>query len=100
MTINKRIAITVASVAMTGAIGATALASSHSNAQANTRPGWGNGDKNHVHTGPPGQSVNVGKNGDDTRPGKGEGDKNHVHTGPPGQSVNVGDENGQEKSDK
>jgi hypothetical protein len=24
----------------------------------NTRPGWGNGDKNHEHTGPPGQSVN------------------------------------------
>ena len=23
----------------------------------NTRPGWGYGDKNHVHTGPPGQSV-------------------------------------------
>jgi hypothetical protein len=23
-----------------------------------TRPGWGYGDKNHVHTGPPGQSVN------------------------------------------
>lgn len=22
-----------------------------------TRPGWGFGDKNHVHTGPPGQSV-------------------------------------------
>ncbi len=24
----------------------------------NTRPGWGYGDKNHEHTGPPGQSVN------------------------------------------
>lgn len=23
----------------------------------NTRPGWGFGDSNHVHTGPPGQSV-------------------------------------------
>ena len=22
-----------------------------------TKPGWGKGDKNHVHTGPPGQSV-------------------------------------------
>lgn len=22
-----------------------------------TRPGWGFGDQNHVHTGPPGQSV-------------------------------------------
>ena len=27
------------------------------------------------------------KNLDDTRPGWGHGDKNHVHTGPPGQSV-------------
>jgi len=59
MTINKRIAITVASVAITGAVGATAFAS-QSSALTNTRPGWGNGDKNHVHTGPPGQSVNVG----------------------------------------
>jgi hypothetical protein len=25
--------------------------------QNGTRPGWGYGDKNHVHTGPPGQSV-------------------------------------------
>lgn len=24
----------------------------------NTRPGWGFGDTNHIHTGPPGQSVN------------------------------------------
>lgn len=23
----------------------------------NTRPGWGYGDKNYIHTGPPGQSV-------------------------------------------
>jgi Spy/CpxP family protein refolding chaperone len=27
-----------------------------------TKPGWGYGDKNHVHTGPPGQSVKVQKN--------------------------------------
>lgn len=26
-------------------------------ASGNMRPGWGFGDKNHVHTGPPGQSV-------------------------------------------
>lgn len=24
---------------------------------SNVRPGWGHGDKNHVHTGPPGKSV-------------------------------------------
>jgi hypothetical protein len=26
-------------------------------ANGGTRPGWGYGDDNHVHTGPPGQSV-------------------------------------------
>jgi len=62
MTFKKRIAITAASIAITGLAGATAFAS-QSAVQANTRPGWGNGDKNHVHTGPPGQSVNVGNAG-------------------------------------
>ena len=28
-------------------------------ASSSTRPGWGYGDKNHVHTGPPGQSVHA-----------------------------------------
>ncbi|MBX4188081.1 MAG: hypothetical protein KW793_03025 [Candidatus Doudnabacteria bacterium] len=27
--------------------------------QGNTRPGWGFGDANHVHTGPPGTSVSA-----------------------------------------
>jgi len=44
-----------------GLAGATiALAASAFAAKPNadtTRPGWGYGDKNHVHTGPPGQSV-------------------------------------------
>lgn len=26
-----------------------------------TKPGWGYGDQNHVHTGPPGQSVRPAK---------------------------------------
>ncbi len=45
-----------------------------------TQPGFGYGDKNHTHTGPPGQS--------NERPGWGYGDSNHIHTGPPGQSSN------------
>lgn len=89
MIINKRIAITVASIAISGAFGATALAS-QSHGQDGSRAGWGHGDKNHVHTGPSGQSVNVGHDKDDTRPGWGHGDKNHHHTGPSGQSVNIG----------
>ena len=43
-------------------------------------PGWGNGDKNHAHTGPP------GKTGSACRPGFGNGDQNHDHGGPPGQA--------------
>ena len=52
---------------------------------AGCQPGWGNGDTNHTHTGPPGQS------GDACRPGNGNGDKNHDHDGPPGQSNDPGD---------
>ncbi len=44
-----------------------------------TLPGWGTGDENHEHTGPPG--------GTSVRPGNGNGDENHEHTGPPGLSV-------------
>ena len=40
------------------------------------RPGWGYGDPNHDHTGPPGH--------EDTKPGWGYGDPNHDHSGPPG----------------
>jgi hypothetical protein len=45
------------------------------------RPGWGYGDDNHEHSGPPGQ-------GDNGKPGWGFGDNNHEHSGPPGQSDN------------
>lgn len=31
--------------------------SAFANASSTTKPGWGYGDTNHVHTGPPGQSV-------------------------------------------
>ena len=30
--------------------------------EGNLRPGWGYGDNNHVHTGPPGQSVRPSNN--------------------------------------
>jgi hypothetical protein len=44
------------------------------------QPGWGKGDTNHVHTGPPGSAD------DACYPGHGYGDKNHDHDGPPGQN--------------
>ncbi|MDP3703331.1 MAG: hypothetical protein Q8R78_02980 [Candidatus Omnitrophota bacterium] len=58
----------------------------------NMRPGWGYGDDNHEHSGPPGHEVsassggngNGGANGnsnDTERPGHGWGDDNHSHTG-------------------
>jgi hypothetical protein len=43
----------------------------------NQRPGWGHGDKNHDHTGPPGHSV---------RPHKSVKVNNHVNLG---TSVNI-----------
>ena len=57
MTIKSKIAVSAAAVAILGSLGATAIAAQPAD---NTRPGWGYGDKNHVHVGPPGQSVNVG----------------------------------------
>ena len=52
---------------------------------ASCKPGWGYGDENHCHSGPPGKK----KGGDDAvqpcKPGWGYGDKNHCHSGPPGQ---------------
>lgn len=56
MTLNLRamiIATVLAAVAITMAT--TALAAPGNSGA--TKPGWGYGDKNHVHTGPPGQSV-------------------------------------------
>jgi hypothetical protein len=55
MTLNLRLFLVMAVVAV-----AFAVMSIAAHAQGNsggTRPGWGYGDKNHVHTGPPGQSV-------------------------------------------
>jgi hypothetical protein len=51
-------------------------------------PGWGYGDKNHRHCGPPGLAAKpptaAGPQGDTCRPGWGHGDDNHAHCGPPG----------------
>src|SRR5581483_7991548 len=33
--------------------------------ETNTRPGWGFGDDNHIHTGPPGHSVHPGDGDND-----------------------------------
>lgn len=52
-------------------MGTTALAAGKSQT---TKPGWGNGDKHHVHTGPPGHSV---RPGDDEHHGDKDKDKNH-----------------------
>jgi hypothetical protein len=57
-----------------------ALAGKGGNAEKDSidRPGWGYGDSNHNHLGPPGHG--------EERPGWGYGDTNHPHWGPPGQS--------------
>jgi hypothetical protein len=51
-----------------------------SGSRSGCTPGWGNGDENHTHAGPPGQTDDV------CRPGWGNGDENHDHGGPPGQT--------------
>jgi hypothetical protein len=57
MAVSTRKAVIIgAIVAGSLAIGAAAFAQGAGNS-GNTKPGWGFGDKNHVHTGPPGQSV-------------------------------------------
>lgn len=43
-------------------------------------PGWGHGDINHDHCGPPGLDPNA------CYPGHGSGDSSHDHCGPPGQA--------------
>jgi hypothetical protein len=54
MAINMRAASIVAIAAIAVVMVAqAALAAGNS---GSTKPGWGYGDKNHVHTGPPGQS--------------------------------------------
>jgi hypothetical protein len=37
------------------------VSSVYATTTGDTRPGWGHGDDNHDHTGPPGQSVNPTK---------------------------------------
>lgn len=56
MAINLRIGLVVAMIFATLAVLAgTAFAGPGKS--GDTKPGWGHGDKNHVHTGPPGQTV-------------------------------------------
>jgi hypothetical protein len=62
MTKNFRAILMIAVVVIAGiTVASTALAKGNS---GDTKPGWGYGDKNHVHTGPPGQSVHPGNNND------------------------------------
>jgi hypothetical protein len=55
MTLSFRTILVMAMLAVAVIVMTTsALAASNGDG---TKPGWGFGDKNHVHTGPPGQSV-------------------------------------------
>ncbi len=55
MTVNFRAIVALAVVVVAAVtVATTAMAAGNS---GTTKPGWGFGDKNHVHTGPPGQSV-------------------------------------------
>lgn len=50
----RALVVGILALAIFVAISATAFAKPPTDG---TRPGWGFGDKNHTHTGPPGQSV-------------------------------------------
>lgn len=70
-------------------------------------PGWGYGDRNHTHCGPPGLAVKAAPpastQGDGCRPGWGNGDQNHAHCGPPGlvaKAETPADGNGNGGSDR
>lgn len=54
-------------------------------------PGYGYGDVNHEHSGPPGRTA------DACWPGWGYGDTNHEHSGPPGQADQPSSEHGNSK---
>lgn len=55
MVLNIRALVILITIAAAGIMMAqAALAQGNS---GDTKPGWGYGDKNHTHTGPPGQSV-------------------------------------------
>lgn len=54
---------------------------SYSSRSGSCRPGWGYGDANHEHSGPPRRNANA------CYPGHGYGDKNHHHDGPPGHQL-------------
>jgi hypothetical protein len=57
---KRKLALTAAAIAITGMAASSALAAPGNDNGNNSRPGWGNGDAQHVHTGPPGDSVNPG----------------------------------------
>ncbi len=54
--------------------------------EASAKPGWGYGDKNHTHSGPSGKIEAGAESETRAKPGWGYGDKNHTHSGPPGQT--------------
>lgn len=58
----------------------TVSTAGHSNGSSACFPGWGYGDTNHDHSGPPGSDP------DACFPGSGNGDSNHEHNGPPGHA--------------
>ena len=92
-----------------GARGSNGHADASSSTTAPCQPGFGHGDKNHCHSGPPGQATSTTTSSTSTsttsstststttttpssttttsvpcKPGWGYGDKNHCHSGPPG----------------
>lgn len=73
----------------TGTFTVTVTVTSSKNAPGTCKPGWGHGDKNHEHCGPPGQTKKPEGTGTSNGTGSSGDDK--------GNSGNSGDENGKGK---
>lgn len=103
LTLNLRLLVIGAIAAITLMIVSTTAFAKHND---NTRPGWGFGDQNHVHTGPPGHSVHpvVNQTNNSTsnfsanisaNTGGNTAENGNVETGPVGVNVSVVNNMGQ-----
>ncbi|MBW3538353.1 hypothetical protein KY386_02580 [Candidatus Parcubacteria bacterium] len=59
---KSKLKVTAVAALMAVGVGLVATSAVSARHQDEARPGWGFGDRNHVHTGPPGQSVRVDSN--------------------------------------
>lgn len=62
---NKYIKVVAVILSVVAAVALVAQTATAKDRPGDSKPGWGNGDENHIHTGPPGQSVHPGDDEDE-----------------------------------